>query len=199
MSTLTQNLNPDLDELDCLRLLVAAYYGTTGGTTPSTPGSGAGSSQVQGAAADNAVAVGNPVQTGGVAVTSGSYAPSYTAGDAAKFAVDKDNGGLLSLIRLLTPADVVTNVPKGAANQASGQVTTSTSAATLVAARATRRSVTIKNNDASIVVYIGPATVTSGNGMPLKGGESINIDTTALIQVIAASGTPVVAYYETYD
>lgn len=64
-----------------------------------------------GADADNAPVTKNPVQTGGVAVTSGSYAPGYTAGDAAKFAVDKDNGGALSLIRLLTTADAVTNTP----------------------------------------------------------------------------------------
>lgn len=88
---------------------------------------------------------------------------------------------------------------RGAANMANGQVTTSTTAATAVAARATRRSVTIKNTDTSITVYIGIATVTSSNGMPLKAGESISIDTTALVQVIAASGTPVVAYVETYD
>lgn len=87
----------------------------------------------------------------------------------------------------------------GAANQATGQVATSTSAATLVAARPARRSVTIKNTDTTIAVYVGPATVTTANGMPLAGGESITVDTTALIQVIAASGTPTVAYYETYD
>lgn len=93
----------------------------------------------------------------------------------------------------------ITVVPKGAANYANGQVAASTSAATLVAARATRRSVTIKNTDGAITVYIGAATVTAANGVPLKAGESIAVDTTALIQVIAASGTPSVAYMETYD
>lgn len=87
----------------------------------------------------------------------------------------------------------------GAANMGHNQVAASTDAATLVAARAGRRSVTIKNLDAAIVVYVGKATVTAGNGMPLKAGESISIDWTGLIQVIAASGTPTVAYLETYD
>lgn len=87
----------------------------------------------------------------------------------------------------------------GAPNIASNQVTAGTNAGTLVAARATRRSVTIKNTDTSIVVYIGAATVTAANGMPLKAGESISVDWTGLIQVIAASGSPVVAYLETYD
>ena len=84
------------------------------------------------------------------------------------------------------------------ANQATGQVTATTLAATMVIARATRKSVLIRNTDAAISVYIGPATVSAVNGMLLKAGESVPVDTTALIQVIAASGTPVVAYYETY-
>lgn len=87
----------------------------------------------------------------------------------------------------------------GAANLDNGQVAASTTAGTLIAARATRRSVTIKNTDAAITVYVGKATVTAANGMEIKAGQSINIDTTALIQVIAASGTPSVAYIETYD
>lgn len=93
----------------------------------------------------------------------------------------------------------ITRGPKGAANYANGQVAATTTAATLVASRATRRSVTIRNTDAAISVYIGKATVTSGNGMLLKAGEQVNLDTTALIQVISASGTPSVAYFETYD
>jgi hypothetical protein len=88
---------------------------------------------------------------------------------------------------------------RGAANYANGQVTASTTAATLKAANSTRRSIAIKNIDSAITIYVGGATVTASNGMPLKAGESISIDTTALIQVIAASGSPVVAYFETYD
>lgn len=87
----------------------------------------------------------------------------------------------------------------GAANVATGQVASSTTAGTLLAARTTRRGATFKNLDSSITVYIGPATVTAGNGMQLKAGESISVDTRALVQVIAASGTPTVAYIETYD
>jgi hypothetical protein len=91
------------------------------------------------------------------------------------------------------------SVGQGAANMANGQVAASGTAATLVAARTTRRSVTVKNTDVSLVVYIGVATVTTGNGLPLKAGDSISIDFTGLIQVIAASGAPVVAWMETYD
>lgn len=90
--------------------------------------------------------------------------------------------------------------PTGAAFMASSQVATSTSEATLVSARATRRSVTVKNIDTSITVYIGPSSgVTSVSGLPLAAGESISVDTNSEIKVIAASGTPRVAYIETYD
>lgn len=92
----------------------------------------------------------------------------------------------------------VSSSPTGAANLATGQVTAG-AAGTLVIARATRRQVTIKNTDAAITVYIGPATVTSGNGMPLKAGESITVRWVGLVQVLAASGSPVVAYMDEYD
>lgn len=87
----------------------------------------------------------------------------------------------------------------GAAHAANGQITTSTAASTAVAARGSRRTVIIKNIDTTITVYIGIATVTAANGMELKAGESIALDTTALIQVIAVSGSPKIAYIETYD
>jgi len=82
---------------------------------------------------------------------------------------------------------------------ATGQVTTSGSAGTLVAANATRRRAILKNTDTTITVYVGPATVTTANGMPIKAGESIEWRGTALIQVIAASGSPVVAYMDESD
>lgn len=88
---------------------------------------------------------------------------------------------------------------QGAANIATGQVALSTSPATLAAARATRRSVLIKNIDPSITIYIGPATVSSSNGLPLKAGESVSVDWVGLVQAVSASGTPTAAYVETYD
>lgn len=86
----------------------------------------------------------------------------------------------------------------GATTINNGQVALSTTAATLVAARTGRRRVTILNMDAAITIYIGKATVTSGNGFPLIAGASIRLETSALIQGIAASGTPTVAYVEEY-
>jgi hypothetical protein len=90
-------------------------------------------------------------------------------------------------------------VPNASDTLANGQVAMSTTAATIVAARPGRRSVTILNLDASIVVWIGIATVTAGNGFRLAGGASITLETSALIQGIAASATPTVCFIETYS
>ncbi len=95
--------------------------------------------------------------------------------------------------------NVALNQFTGAANMANGQITATTTPATLVAARPTRRSVTIKNINTSISVYVGLATVSSSNGMLLRSGESISIDYVGLIQVVAGSNSPNVSYVETYD
>lgn len=87
----------------------------------------------------------------------------------------------------------------GAANVANSQVTASTTAGTLVIARPTRVSCLVRNLDAAITVYIGKATVTAANGMPLKAGESVVISAVTLWQVIAASGTPTVAILDEYN
>ena len=82
---------------------------------------------------------------------------------------------------------------------ATGQVTLSNVAGTMVAANATRRRCIIKNTDAAITITCGPATVTAGNGMPIKAGESHEFTATPLIQCIAASGSPVAAYSDESD
>lgn len=128
--------------------------------------------------------VSGTVTVSGIATVSGTVAVSSIAG-----AVTLDSGSV----------PTAASIGKGAPNIANGQVTASGTAATLVAARATRRGVTMKNLDTVITVYVGVATVTTANGMPLRAGESMSIDSTALVQVIAASGSPVVAYLETYD
>jgi hypothetical protein len=87
----------------------------------------------------------------------------------------------------------------GSAHQATGQVATSGTAGTLVIARATRRNVLVRNLDATNSIYVGPATVTTANGMLLKPGESFTMSFVGLIQVIASAGTPTVAYVDEYD
>ncbi len=87
----------------------------------------------------------------------------------------------------------------GAPNVATGNVTAG-AAATLVAVRPTRRTVTIVNNDALLSVYIGPPTVSAANGLLIRAAAPpITLATTALIQVIAASGSPIVSFCEVYD
>jgi len=96
--------------------------------------------------------------------------------------------------------DVVTQV--GAANIANGQVAVTTAAGgvQVVAARATRRAVTIVNH-ADIDVYVGAGTVSATTGMLLLGqkGTSCTIATTAAVRAIAASGTVTLSYLEEYD
>jgi len=69
---------------------------------------------------------------------------------------------------------------------------TSTSAAEILTADVTRRSVVIQNIDAAITVYIGVSGVSSSDGFPLAAGQSLTLDKAAgaAIYAISASGTP---------
>ncbi len=88
----------------------------------------------------------------------------------------------------------------GGSLMANGQMSATNVAATLVAARALRRSVTVRNLDATNSGYIGLATVATTNGMLLQALESMSVDFTGLIQVITATNTTAnFAYLETYD
>ena len=92
-------------------------------------------------------------------------------------------------------------VPEGGTGWATGQVAVTASAATLVAARDTRQYVTILNG-CNLTIYIGPASVTTGNGFALAPGAAITLTNTVLIQQIAASITGLVGttyYSEHYD
>lgn len=88
----------------------------------------------------------------------------------------------------------------GAANIATDQVSVTTSSASLVASRATRRSVTIVNHGTT-AVYLKGGTVTTSNGVLLPGviGAAITFNTTSAIHGIVASGTQTVSYVEEYD
>lgn len=87
----------------------------------------------------------------------------------------------------------------GEGSIASAQVSVTTTAATVVASRAGRRSLLIVNHGTTDV-WLGPATVTAVNGVLLPGvkGASISIPTTALVQGIVASGTQTVSYIEVF-
>lgn len=87
----------------------------------------------------------------------------------------------------------------GAANQATGQQALTTTAAQVVAARSTRRNVLIVNTSTTITVYVGNTGVTSATGVPILPNASITIPSVTAQFAVAASGTPTVAYFETYD
>lgn len=87
---------------------------------------------------------------------------------------------------------------QGGTAVATGQVAPTGTAATLLAARETRKSAVFLNVG-SVDVYIGPATVTTSNGFKLAVGAALEVATTALLQAITASGTGAVHYVETYD
>ena len=80
------------------------------------------------------------------------------------------------------------------------RITPTTSPATLVAARDTRKRLVITNNS-NTTVYVGPATVSTANGYPIGVGYTLTLYTTILVQCIIASGTASadVACVEEYD
>ena len=93
----------------------------------------------------------------------------------------------------------VANYP-GADNIATNQVSITSAATAIVAARATRRSVLIINHGTTDV-YIGGASVTTSTGILLAGteGAAIGIGTTAAVYGIVVSSSQTVSYIENYD
>lgn len=90
---------------------------------------------------------------------------------------------------------------QGSTAIATGQVVPTTTAATLVAARDTRKRLII-HNLGSTDIWVGPATVTSANGFRVEVGAALTIQTTALVQAIIGAGltlTGTVDYLEEYD
>jgi hypothetical protein len=137
----------------------------------------------------------------GAATETSAAAAAGGIGAAADAVVAAGAAGSLSakLRRLTTDIGGLLSTAEPTANVAVSQVTATTTAGTLAGARATRRSLVIKNTDAAITVYVGPATVTSGNGMPVKAGESLAVSWVGLVQVISASGSPVIALWDEYS
>jgi len=129
----------------------------------------------------------DPINVSNIAgITAGAlnvYLPSITANSGTN----------------LNTANVSIKMVTGSPNLLNGQVAATNVAATLVAARTLRRSVTIRNLDITNSGYIGIAVVATSNGMLVGPRESISTDFTGLIQVIMSSGTANFAYLETYD
>ena len=80
------------------------------------------------------------------------------------------------------------------------QATVGAAATQILGPRNTRRSVTIRNTHASASCYIGQAGVSATNGFLLKAGESISVDSVAVIYGIRADSTDVlICYLESFD
>jgi len=88
----------------------------------------------------------------------------------------------------------------GAPNIAHNQVTVTTSATQIIAARPERRSVLIISLG-GVDVFLGGAAVQTTNGIPLAGvvGANVTINTNGVVYGRVTSGTQVVAYLEEYD
>lgn len=116
----------------------------------------------------------------------------YSANGSATL-VQADVDGIL--VNLGAHNDVIT---RGPSSFATGQVTVSTTATTLVASRSGRTNVVLLNYGIC-TVWVGPATVTTSNGIALDPGATLTLSTTALIQGIAPTGfSGIVHYVEEY-
>lgn len=88
---------------------------------------------------------------------------------------------------------------RAAINTANAQQTSTAAAATLLAARATRKKATIRNTDAANSVWIGVATVTIANGGVLKPNESRDYFGQSLLQIIDNGAHAVVDVFDYFD
>lgn len=87
----------------------------------------------------------------------------------------------------------------GAANEANGQASLTSVASQIVGVRATRRSVAIINLDSSATIYLGPAGVTTSNGLAIPAGQSVSIPFTGAIYGVVSTGSVSVSFMEIYD
>ena len=88
-------------------ILFSVYDASAQALKTTSPGTGSSSGQVQGAAADNAAATGNPIRTGHVY---NSSAPTYANGDIADFQADVNGNSKVTQATLLAGEDLTNNV-----------------------------------------------------------------------------------------
>ncbi len=143
---------------------------------------------------------GDPITSfgGGTQYTEADTDASIT-GTAILWEDTSDTLRAVSAAKPLPVAIISAVSPVGATNVATGQAAPTNSAATLVASRATRTRLTLVNRG-SVSVYVGPATVTTANGVELKPGESMTFEMAGTtLQGITASGTGNIHYWEEYN
>ena len=90
--------------------------------------------------------------------------------------------------------------PEGSPNLGTGQVTITTSATLIAAARTNRRAIVIKlPTTGTGPVFIGLVGVTTVTGFHLEAGDSITLDYRGAIYGRLGSGTDVVSYLEEWE
>jgi hypothetical protein len=89
---------------------------------------------------------------------------------------------------------------EGSSEFVTGQVSISSTATQIVAARSTRRTVTI-TAIGTTDCYLGSDAVTTATGHILVGikGGTITLETTQPVYAVTSSGTQTVSYWEEYD
>jgi hypothetical protein len=119
-------------------------------------------------------------------------------------AVSPSGATLLNVLTVTTAAGTVLNEvisQIGAGTLAYGQVTISTTATSIVAARPTRTSILFSIcGTTSANMFFGDASVGTGTGLLVLGiqGASFQLPTSAAISAIASGTTNVVSFLETY-
>jgi hypothetical protein len=95
---------------------------------------------------------------------------------------------------------VLSTLQPGAPNMAVGNVAAGVASGVLVAARPTRRRITIINEDAANFARISTGVPTAAVGLRLPLGVPVVLNTTAAINVIRTGGADVaVSFIEEYD
>jgi hypothetical protein len=87
-----------------------------------------------------------------------------------------------------------------ATNLTTGQATIGTTAASLVAARTLRRSVTVRNTHATNVLFLGKdSAVTTANGLAVPAGQAVDLDYDGQVFAIASAVSTTVSFAELHE
>ena len=170
--------------------LASSVHAQTQGSLAVKDGNGASQSlcTVSSAAGSVQVSCSN-IYVGGAAVTGLNPLPVANAQEHTD----------LQAIQANTASNATAANQLGTANFAPTQVSATTSATAIVAARPARRTLTLENTGTT-PVYLGGAGVTAATGFLLPGvaGASVTFSYAGALYAITASGTAAVAAYELY-
>lgn len=139
------------------------------------------------------------VGTTGAAIPSKGIAMAGTDGTNTRIIKTDANGepqvDVLTLPAIPSGSNTIGAVEVDGTALGNGQVSVDTTSGgvTILAASAGRKGVIIKNQG-SVTCYIGTGSVTTSNGLELKAGESVGIETDSDVKGITASSSTTVGY-----